>query len=260
MCCVLTFSCELPLAGLTLAQWLLTIGVVAFSGFLRGFLGFGSSMIIVMVMSAMLGPLAAVPIAGLAGLLATVQLVPTAIKHGERDFILIFSLACFAAAPFGAWVLVVINPTYLNIIISVLVLIMTGMMYSGWRMRDVHDRRVFFFVGFTAGVLQGGAAIGGPAAVAVALARPGKVERQRGNVVGGTNALVLCVMPAFAYLELYTQDVLIIGTSMAPVYWGMTTVGALYFNAGGKDLYRHAALLALVLTGLITLGYAVIKI
>ena len=62
----------------SLAGLLLAAATVVLAGFLRGFVGFGASLLIVMVLSAVLGPLAAVPIANLTGVPATVQLLPAA--------------------------------------------------------------------------------------------------------------------------------------------------------------------------------------
>ena len=46
------------------------------AGFIRGFVGFGASIIIVLVLSFILGPHEAVPIAALSGLPSMLQLLP----------------------------------------------------------------------------------------------------------------------------------------------------------------------------------------
>ena len=74
-------------------------GTVLLAGFIRGFVGFGAALIIVMVLSAVFGPVMAVPAANLTGLPATLQLLPAAVRDSERGFVLPFGLTSFAIAP-----------------------------------------------------------------------------------------------------------------------------------------------------------------
>ena len=59
------------------------VGTVLLAAFIRGFLGFGASLLIVMMLSAVLGPIVAVPVATLTGIPATFQLLPTAVRFGQ---------------------------------------------------------------------------------------------------------------------------------------------------------------------------------
>jgi len=245
------------LAGLGWGGLAVAVGTVAFAGFIRGFLGFGASLIIVMVLSALVGPAAAIPLGVFSGLVATVQLIPDAVRGAERSFMVPFWIAAFIAAPIGAWGLVLIEPGVLKIAISVLVLLMTWMMYRGWRMRNVHDPKVFALAGVAAGLLQGIAGIGGPPAVAVALARPGTAERQRANVIGALTALSLFGIFAYLLHGLFTRDVLMLGLVLLPVNSGSTWAGQKFFHGGGQAHYRNAALLALAAVGIATLALAV---
>ena len=82
---------------LTKVEILFISGGIFFAGLIRGFVGFGASLIIVLVLSLILGPHKAVPIAALSGLPSMLQLLPTAIKHSEKAFVLPFGIAAFFA-------------------------------------------------------------------------------------------------------------------------------------------------------------------
>ena len=101
-------------------------GTVLLAGFIRGFVGFGAALIIVMVLSAVFGPVIAVPAANLSGLPATLQLLPAAVRGSERGFVLPFGLASFAAAPFGVMVLITLDPAIMRMAISVFRFVMSG--------------------------------------------------------------------------------------------------------------------------------------
>ena len=106
---------------------------VAIAGFMRGFLGFGGAVVIIMTLNALLGAHYAVPVACLAGLPATVQLLPSAVRYSDRSFVLPFAVASMAAVPVGTVVLVMVEPALMKVVVSALVLVVVALLYCGWR-------------------------------------------------------------------------------------------------------------------------------
>ena len=85
----------LSLSGvsLTLMNFLIVLLTMLVAGFVRGFVGFGSALIIIMILSAIFGLLFAVPFATLTGIPSAVQLLPTAYRHSEKAFVLPFGVS-----------------------------------------------------------------------------------------------------------------------------------------------------------------------
>lgn len=240
----------IPAAGLA------AVGVaVILAGFIRGFVGFGAALIIVMVLSVVIGPQAAVPIACLSGLPSMAQLLPNAFRHAERAFVVPFGLATFAAAPLGTWLLVSIEPAFMKIAISVFVLAMVAMLHRGWQLTRATPITLAG-AGAAAGFIQGASSAGGPPAVAVALSRPGTAQQQRANVIGAVSALNICALAPFWYYGLFTRDVLVLSLVIVPLYTGSTWFGARFFTQRGQRYFRNAALLTLALVGIVTLALA----
>ena len=239
-----------------LLPWPLACGAVAIAvaGFLRGFVGFGSSMVIVIVFSLLYGPVFAVPIAALTGLPSSFQLLPTAIRHSEGTFVLPFAISIFAAAPFGTIALIAIDPLIMKFCISLFVLAMVYMLYRDWRPARPLGKAAFLSIGMGTGLVQGAAGVGGPPVVAVALSRPGEPTRQRANVIATVIALGLCNFPPFLYYGLFTREVIILSLIMIPFYSAGTWFGSRFFAEGGSRHYRNAALLALAIIGFVGLG------
>jgi uncharacterized protein len=227
------------------------------AGFLRGFVGFGAALITVPVLSAVFGPIAAVPIASLIGLPALFQLLPDAIRFAERVIVVPIAFATFAAAPLGAWILVSVDPGAMKMAISTLVLAMVVMLHRGWRLTAEPGLGVLLGAGATAGLVQGSAGVGGPPVVAVALARPGDPAQQRANVVGVMTAIPLSSLLPLWYFGLFTRSVVVVSLVLIPLYSGATWLGARYFSLGGQRHFRNAALLALAVIGLATFALAV---
>ncbi len=235
---------------------LMAIATVLIAGFLRGFVGFGSSLIIVMVLSIYVGPPAAVGIAGLSGLAPVLQLLPSAVRHSERSFVVPFGLFTFVAAPIGTWILVVADPALMKIIISLFVLVMVTMLYRQWRPRSSDKPGFLMLTGFASGVVQGASGVGGPPAVAIALSRDGTAQTQRANVIGATTALTICGLAPLWYSGVFSHEVVILSLVSAPFYMVGTSFGARAFGAYGSRHFRNAALLSLAVVGVLTLGLA----
>ena len=166
-------------------------GAVLLAGFIRGFVGFGAALIIVMVLSAVFGPVMAVPAANLAGLPATFQLLPAAVRNSDRRFVLPFGLASFLIAPLGVLVLISLDPAIMRMAISAFVLLMFVVLVRGWQLTRQPGYAMLTGAGGTAGLLQGAASVSGPLAVVLALSQPGTAVQQRANVIGAVSSLNL---------------------------------------------------------------------
>lgn len=230
------------------------IAAIAAAGFLRGFVGFGNSILIVVVFSLLYGPVFAVPFAALASLPPTIQLLPVTLREAERGFVLPFAVAVFAAAPFGALALVAVDPTVLKFAISAGVLLMVALLYRDWRPARPLGAGGLAGIGVGSGLAQGIAGAGGVLVAAAALSRPGSAGLQRANTIGGITAVGLCNFPPFLWHGLFTREVVILSVLLLPVYLAGTRVGARFFAGGGGRHYRNGALLVLAAVGLIGLG------
>lgn len=241
----------------TLPWQLIVAGIATFAGgFLRGFVGFGGALVSILIVSLLIGPRAAVAIAALAGLPAMLQLLPAAIRHAERRFVVPFALATFLAAPLGTMVLVSLDPALMKMAIAAFVLFMVMMLWRGWRMPAGTGLSGTVLAGIAAGFIQGSAGVGGPPAVAVALTRPGTAESQRANTIGAVSGLNLCALVPLWLYGLFTPQVVLFAAVMTPLYSLGTWQGSRYFAHGGERHYRIAALGLLTATGLVTLAIA----
>ena len=244
--------------GTASATALAMAAVSAFAaGFLRGFVGFGGALVIIMVLGTVLGPQLAVAAASVSGIVSMLQLMPEAVRQSEKPFVVPFGLATFIAAPFGTLVLVAIAPEPMRMVISALVLLMVAMLYGNWRPASLPGTAANFGAGIAAGLVQGSTGIAGPLAVAVTLARPGTARQQRANVLGALVSLTLCSLAPLWYHGLITQQAIVIGLLLTPIYSFATWVGAKYFSRGGDRYFRNAALAALAVIGVATLSLAV---
>lgn len=223
------------------------------AGFVRGFVGFGASMIIVLVISQVWSPMMAVPIATLSGVPSMLQLLPTALRQSERALLAPFGIATILATPIGTWVLVSTDPTLMKIAIAVLVIAMVAMLYKDWQPSRPVGPVGLAGVGIFSGLIQGAGGVGGPPAVVVALSRGGTPHRMRANVIAVVAAISIGGLPPLIWYGLVTPQVLLISVVMFPFYSGATWLGSKYFSNRGHGHFRTAALAALAVVGVATL-------
>ena len=247
---------ESVLPPISLGELTLISAGIMLAGFVRGVVGFGASLIIVMVVSVILGPLLAVPIAALSGLPPMLQLLPTAVKYSEKTFVMPFGIAALIAAPLGTWFLVTLEPAIVKIFISGFVLTMVYVLYKDWRIPSLSGLPTLIAVGATAGFIQGTAGVGGPPAVVIALSRPSAAELQRANVIGAVTTLNFSSLIPLWYHGLFTKEVLIISLILFPFHVGSTWLGAQFFSRFGHAYFRNGALIILATISISTLQIA----
>ena len=234
----------------------LILTTVLVAGFIRGFLGFGGALIIIMVVNVVVGPQFAVPLACLAGLPPTVQLLPAAIRQSDRSFALPFGILSLMMVPIGTLALVKVDQAVMKIVVSCVVLIMVLLLYQGWSFRTKASLGFVMGAGGITGLIQGATGVAGPLVVAFSMAMPGDTAKQRANVIGAVT--FLSVFPAIPlwYHGLFTIEVFLMSLLITPVYMLTTWIGVRFFAGQGHQIYRIGTLVALTLISLITLGVA----
>ncbi len=246
---------DLP-GGVSILDLAVAGGAAVLAGLVRGFTGFGGALVLAPVLSLAFGPPTALAAVCASGAPVILQQMPAALRHSERAFVLPFAAGAFAAAPAGAWLLVSLPAEVMKIAISAAVLAMTAAMARGWRPPAEAGRRFMAALGVGAGLIQGASGVGGPPAVAAALARRGAPETQRANIIGAVSALGLCAAAPYLLHGLFTTEALLVAAMLLPAYAAATWAGGRLFAGRGRSRFRPAALGVLAAVGLVTLALA----
>ncbi|NQV83227.1 MAG: sulfite exporter TauE/SafE family protein [Rhodospirillales bacterium] len=241
------------LGSLDPLQILIAAFVVFVGGFLRGFVGFGSALVIIPVLALIFTPVLAVIMHGIMDLPSIVQLLPKAARHCARKTVLPMILSMLAGIPIGAFLLSVIEAEPMRIVISVLVLIMVGLLALNTRFDFATGTKTIVSGGIVGGLIQGLAGVGGPPIVALLLSRKENPETTRGNIVVMMSSLITSAIIVYWAIGLISARALILGGCAAPIYMSAAYFGSLYFSTGGSGIFRNIALLILALTAISTL-------
>jgi len=219
----------------------LAIAFVALAGLVRGFSGFGSALVLTPSLSALYGPIAAVPVLILLEVSLSFQLLRPALRLVVRREVLILSLAAAAMTPLGAWILTAADPAVLRWSISIGILLFLLALLAGWRRRLPPTGVGLAVTGALSGLGNGASGIGGPPVVLYYLAGTGSAAQVRATVIVYFFAIDLLALAWMAAIGLVTLPLLILAAVMLPVAILGVWIGAKGFARSSERVFRLVA-------------------
>ncbi|QIE56016.1 sulfite exporter TauE/SafE family protein [Pikeienuella piscinae] len=221
--------------------------VVMCAGLLRGFAGFGSSLLIVPVLGFSIGPTVAVAIATMLEGVATMLLLPASLKRADRRMMLIMSPCAAMAIPAGHALLVSLDPTLSNIAISGAVLTMTALIVAGARLPLRHSSAGHAVAGGLQGFFTGFGGVGGPPLVLYILAGEASPATKRASIITVSSISLSIALFSTAHFGLLTREALQGAAVLTPAFLLGGVAGSYLFRMAGDRFFQRVALTGLML-------------
>ncbi|MBY0533163.1 MAG: sulfite exporter TauE/SafE family protein [Xanthobacteraceae bacterium] len=226
-----------------------TMGLLAFlSGLLRGFAGFGSSLLVVPVLGIVVGPVVAVTVATLLECLATMLLFIPAVKHANTRIVVPLALSASATIPLGHAALTIMNPSMSNLLISLVVVCLSVWLITGGAIGFPRGLSGRIFAGSLSGLLNGFGSAGGPPLLLYILAGPESAEVKRANVITASGLALIAAIASMHYFGLLEHSAVTGGLLLAPIFLIGGIVGVWLFRAAPEKYYQRVALSVLLVT------------
>ena len=233
--------------------------VVIFSGFLRGFIGFGSGLLMIPILSYFYSPVFAMVFNIVIEIPATIYLTFVGIKKSNLREITPMMFTMMLTIPFGTIFLVLVDEQIIRTLMSLLLIFFVILIATGWRIKSTITKYVLVLGGAISGLMQGATGMGGPPYVTVLLSKNDSDDVARANILVITSGLVISAIISLYYFGLFTKDILLTGAISAPIYVFATYIGTKFFNYSGNKYFRNSSLIALGVVGLATLIGALIS-
>lgn len=233
--------------------------VVIFSGFLRGFIGFGSGLLMIPILSYFYSPVFAMVFNIVIEIPATIYLTFVGIKKSNLREITPMMFTMMLTIPFGTIFLVSVDEQIIKTLMSLLLIFFVILIATGWRIKSTITKYVLVLGGAISGLMQGATGMGGPPYVTVLLSKNDSDDVARANILVITSGLVISAIISLYYFGLFTKDILLTGAISAPIYVFATYIGTKFFNYSGNKYFRNSSLIALGVVGLATLIGALIS-
>ena len=234
-------------------NYFLIVVVVVFSGLLRGFIGFGSGLLMVPILSYFYSPIFAMVFNIVIEIPATIYLTFVGAKKCNFKEISPMMFTMMLTIPFGTVFLVSIDEQVIKILMSILLIFFVILIAIGWRIKATITRYVLVLGGIISGLMQGATGMGGPPYVTVLLSKNDSDEVARANILVITSGLVISAIISLYYFGLFTKNIFLTGIVTAPIYVFSTYLGSKFFNHSGNKYFRNSSLIALGVVGIATL-------
>src|SRR5437763_2337908 len=162
----------------------IAICAVAFvSGTARGFSGFGSALIFMLLASSIADPRLVAALLLLIDFVAAAPLLPNAWQKADRKATAIMVFGALIGVPIGTYFLSRLEPVTTRWIISTFVFALLLLLVSGWRYRGADHAALSIGIGGLSGFCSGLAQTGGPPIVGYWLGRPISSVIARANIL-----------------------------------------------------------------------------
>ena len=229
--------------------WLPLIAIAMVGGIMRGFAGFGTTLIMVPFFSLLMPPSEAVFIALATDVLVMIPLLPNAVRDAQWKYIWPMIIGVFLATPLGVMVLKITNPDVMEIFIAILVIGSAFLLLSGWKYEGKRANSLSFFVGAFSSVVNGATGIGGPPVVVYFMAQGMSPKSLRASL----NSLAF-IMEVAAALLIYFAGVvefkiLVTVFILFPFMLLFAWVGSKLFSVLDNSLFNKIILYFLLIFG-----------
>ncbi|MCG6910115.1 MAG: sulfite exporter TauE/SafE family protein [Deltaproteobacteria bacterium] len=222
---------------------------VLFAGFVRGFSGFGFSMIVMISLSFVLSPAEIVPMILLWEVAASTWLLPQVWRHVDWISIGWLLFGVLIGTPIGVFALTRIPPKPMQAIIAVAVILLVVAVWRGFRIGGNVSRVTTGGVGLISGILNGGATIGGPPVVLYYYSAKNDLQRARASLIAFFLATDLFAAVICATQGLMTiKGLKLTGMLLIPLVVGLTLGSRSFFKTDPEVFRRRVMALLIVLS------------
>jgi uncharacterized membrane protein YfcA len=156
---------------------------VFLAAIVRGYSGFGFSMLAVISLSLLLPPAEIVPTILMLEVAASLHLLPKIWKEVHWRSVGWLLVGCVVATPIGTWLLASMPAPPMQLALSVCVLVAAILLAQGYALKTTPGSAATFGTGMMSGVLNGSFGIGGPPVILFYFSTPAAVAVSRASLI-----------------------------------------------------------------------------
>lgn len=237
---------------------LLTLGLgtlfVFLAAIVRGFSGFGFSLLVITSLSLLMPPASFIPAIFMLEIAASLHMLPGIWRDIHWRTLLPLIIGCLIGTPLGVWLLANVPAPPMQIALALFVLAVTGLMWKGFTLKAMPGTAASAGVGTASGLFNGAFGIGGPPVILFYFASPA------GNIAGRASLVAFFLMTDLIGLAFMSREALIGWNSVTlaliflPALLIGIWVGARSFKTADPQTFRQWVLALLgalaVLSGL----------
>ena len=218
------------------------IVIIFLAAIVRGFSGFGFSLLAITALSLIFTPAEIVPSIFMLELAASINLLPSIWKDIHWRSLGPLTLGCLIATPVGVWFLAHIAPAPMQLALAIFVLAATGLLGMGFELKRMPGTLSSTFAGAASGLANGAFGIGGPPVILFYFSSPAGVAAGRASLVAFFLATDFIGLVNQSYQGVITWDAAYRALAYLPALIVGVWVGARSFKSVDQALFRKIVL------------------
>jgi uncharacterized protein len=222
--------------------------IIFLAAIVRGFSGFGFSLLSITALSLIYTPAEIVPSIFMLELAASINLLPSIWKDIHWRSLAPLTLGCLIATPIGVWFLANIAPAPMQLALAIFVLVATGLLWWGFSLKSIPGPIASTLAGAASGLSNGAFGIGGPPVILFYFSSPAGAAAGRASLTAFFLATDLIGLANQSYQGLITWDAAYRALAYLPALIAGVWLGARSFKGVDETKFRKVvmALLAVM--------------
>lgn len=234
--------------------------IIFLAAIVRGFSGFGFSLLTITALSLFYPPVEIIPSIFMLELAASANLLPSIWKDIHWKSLGPLTVGCLVATPIGVWALAHVAPAPMQIALSIFVLVATYLMWRGFALKTMPGPIASTLAGAASGLSNGAFGIGGPPVILFYFASPAGNVAGRASLVAFFLATDIIGLANQSVHGLITWDTAVRALIFLPALLAGVWVGARSFKGTDPETFRKYVLGILAFLAVVILLKAVMQI
>jgi uncharacterized membrane protein YfcA len=236
----------------------LASGLVFLAAIVRGYSGFGFSLLAITSLSLIFPPAQVIPAIFMLEIAASLHMLPAIWRDVHWRSLSLLMVGTVVATPFGVYLLANIAPAPMTLALAVFVLAATALLWRGFALKSMPGTSATLAVGAATGIANGAFGIGGPPVILFYFASPAGHAAGRASLVA---FFILTDVTGLIFLAregLVTKEPGILALAFLPALAAGVWLGARSFKTADPARFRKIVLIILAGLALLTAAKALL--
>lgn len=227
--------------------------IVFLAAIVRGYSGFGFSLLTITALSLIYSPVEIVPSIFMLELAASLNLLPSIWKDVHWKSLGPLTLGCLIATPIGVWFLANIPEAPMQMALAIFVLLAVVLLWRGFALKSMPGPLASTAAGAASGLANGAFGIGGPPVILFYFASPAGAAAGRASMVAFFMATDVIGLANQSTHGLITRETVMRAIIYLPALLAGIWLGARSFKGADPEKFRSSVLLILAFLALLIL-------
>ena len=233
-------------------------GLVFLAAIVRGYSGFGFSLLAITSLSLIFPPAQVIPAIFMLEIAASLHMLPAIWRDVHWRSLSLLMVGTVVGTPFGVYLLANIAPAPMTMALAVFVLAATALLWRGFALKSMPGTSATLAVGAATGIANGAFGIGGPPVILFYFASPAGHAAGRASLVAFFMLTDITGLLFLAREGLVTTESGLLALAFLPALAAGVWLGARSFKTADPDRFRMFVLIILACLALLTAAKALL--